>query len=366
MNRRPSYIGTGQKYIRYTEEELEEGRRTDMIEFLGRTRGWSFKRVGKQYVGVEKDHNSLVIQANRRSWCWNSHNIMGLNVYDWLEKIEGMTRKEAFTTIIGNNRNEATAFKKVSSDIKTTEKEKKDFAPPGKSDDVKRVQAYLCQTRCLDSHIVNSCIKHELIYQDKQYGNVVFTGYDEHGVMRFAESKSTNTYKSYRPRNVSGSDKRYSFNLTDLDEKSDKSTLYVFEAPVDLLSHATIIQLAENKRAAREGRKPDDNIWKYQNRLSLSGCSDVALESYLERHPDVKRLELCLDNDDAGATACERIFEKYGDRYEIHRHLVKGGKDYNEVLQNYVAEIKARQQIYGTVDNSDSAITINNTNQRSR
>ncbi|MBR1421926.1 MAG: DUF3991 and TOPRIM domain-containing protein [Ruminococcus sp.] len=365
MNERPSYIGTGRKYIRYSKAEIDEGRDTDMIEFLGRTKGFDFKRVGNVYVCNQ--HDSLVIQGDRHRWCWNSQNELGLSVYDWLEKIEGMSFTEACTIIIGNNRNEATAFTKVTSAVSNgSEKEQKVLSPPEKAENADRVKAYLSQTRCIDLHIVNYCVKYDLIYQDNQYSNAVFAGYDEDHVMRFAESKSTNTFKSYRPRNVSGSDKKYSFNLSDLNEQSEKDRLYVFEAPVDLLSHATMVQISENNRAKVEGRKADVNVWKRQNRLSLSGCSDVALESYLKRHPHISKLELCLDNDDAGMNACESIIAKYGDTYDIHVHRVKGGKDYNEALQNYVAELKARQQIYGTVDNSDTAVTINNTTQRKR
>lgn len=361
---RESYIGSGQAFVRYTDSQLDEARRTDMIDFLGRKEGFDFERTGSVYVC--KQHDSLIIQPNRRNWYWNSINEKGLNVIDWLTKIDGMSVQEAFKTIIGFNGNETTAFAKTSSEYrsKASEKEEaKEFKPPGKSDSTKKVRAYLCQTRCIDPHIVNYCIKHELIYQDNQYGNAVFAGYDEDGVMRFAESKATNTFKKYRPRNVSGSDKRYSFNMSSLIDENEKDRLYVFEAPVDLLSHATLIQLAENARAEKEDRKPNVNVWKAQNRLSLSGCSSVALDSYLERNPQISKLDLCLDNDDAGRNACESIIEKYGEKYEIRIHRVKSGKDYNETLQNIVARQKSQKQI----DNSkNNAVTINNTTQRKR
>ena len=360
-NKRPSYIGTGNVFVRYSDAQMKEARQTDIIDFLKRKESFEFERTGSVYKC--KQHDSLIIQSNRRNWYWNSINEKGLNVIDWLCRIDGLSLQDAYRTIIGMNGNETTAFSKAPQQSKAELNREKtqDFSPPGKGENTNKVRAYLCTTRCIDPHIVNFCIKNDLIYQDEQYGNAVFAGYDEKGVMRFAESKSTNTFKKYRPRNVLGSDKRYSFNMSSLIEENEKDRLYVFEAPVDLLSHATMVQLVENKKAENEDRKPNVNVWKEQNRLSLSGCSLVALDSFLERNPQISKLELCLDNDDAGKNACESIIEKYGDLYEIHIHRVKGGKDYNEVLQNFVS--RQKQQI----ERSNSAVSIeNNVNQRNR
>ena len=169
---------------------------------------------------------------------------------------------------------------------------------------------------------------------------------------KFAESKVTNTFYKRKPKNVSGSQKEYSFNLTYLTPESNKDTVYVFEAPVDLLSHATMYVISEKKRAERLGQKPDYDVWKKQNRLSLSGTSDVALQSYLQRYPEIKNIVLCLDNDEAGRNGIAKVNQKYADRYSITVHVPKLGKDYNETLVRYltVAEKATEQR---TVDNSE-------------
>ncbi|MFR8295145.1 MAG: toprim domain-containing protein [Ruminococcus sp.] len=84
------------------------------------------------------------------------------------------------------------------------------------------------------------------------------------------------------------------------------------------------------------GQKPDYDVWKKQNRLSLSGTSDVALQSYLQRYPEIKNIVLCLDNDEAGRNGIAKINEKYADRYNITVHVPKLGKDYNETLVSYL------------------------------
>ncbi|WP_419078099.1 toprim domain-containing protein, partial [Ruminococcus sp.] len=194
--------------------------------------------------------------------------------------------------------------------------------------------------------------------------NVVFVGFDDKNEAKFAESKVTNTFYKRKPKNVSGSQKEYSFNLTYLTPESNKDTVYVFEAPVDLLSHATMYVISEKKRAERLGQKPDYDVWKKQNRLSLSGTSDVALQSYLQRYPEIKNIVLCLDNDEAGRNGIAKVNQKYADRYSITVHVPKLGKDYNETLVRYltVAEKATEQR---TVDNSEE-VAVTNTTQRSR
>jgi len=70
------------------------------------------------------------------------------------------------------------------------------------------------------------------------------------------------------------------------------------------------------------------------NRLSLSGTSDVALEAYLNRHKEITKIALCLDNDEAGRTATEKIVKKYTEKgYAACGIPPKLGKDYDEYLQ---------------------------------
>jgi DNA primase len=79
----------------------------------------------------------------------------------------------------------------------------------------------------------------------------------------------------------------------------------------------------------------DKNAWKHDYRLSLGGTSDVALDSYLERHRGISKLILCLDNDDAGQTATEKLNTKYSALgYEV-KIIAPQGKDFNEDLIAY-------------------------------
>lgn len=348
---RKSYIGSGKEYIRYSPEELEAARKTDMIDFLGRVEGFTFKRTGTYYQC--REHNSLVIYPNRQLWCWNSQDLKGLNCLDWLQKVRGLSFQESCKYVIGDS------DRTFSQTTEQTVMTKKEFVEPEKTDTAyKRTFMYLTKTRCIDPDIVNYCFKKHIIYQDQRY-NAVFAGYDEKGKMRFAEIKGTNSNVQYRG-NVTGSDKSYSFHMDS--KKGDDHKLYVFEAPIDLLSHCTLTLISEKNKALINNRSPDLDIWKKQNRLSLSGTSDVALRSYLERHKDITDIVLCLDNDEAGNKAVEVIKEFYGDRYRLSRHVAKNAKDYNEVLQNYCRTSSMSEE--QTLANCNTAVAYKNAYKR--
>jgi len=82
---------------------------------------------------------------------------------------------------------------------------------------------------------------------------------------------------------------------------TESNRLHIFESPIDAMSHATIYCINKN----------DKNAWRNQNRLSLAGISDKALQHYLETHPNVEELIFHLDNDEAGKSATEEKVQKY-------------------------------------------------------
>ena len=97
----------------------------------------------------------------------------------------------------------------------------------------------------------------------------------------------------------------------------------VFEAPIDALSHATLQEL--------EG-------WKWNGyRLSLGGTSHVALTSFLERHPEIRRVTLYMDHDLAGFVNARKIKtmlheDKRFRHIRVSVNPPRMGKDYNEKL----------------------------------
>lgn len=68
-------------------------------------------------------------------------------------------------------------------------------------------------------------------------------------------------------------------------------TLFLFEAPIDLLSVITL-----HKQS-----------WKSSSYVAACGVSDRVLWQFLKDHPYITKVCLCLDNDEAGQKAAQRI-----------------------------------------------------------
>ena len=109
--------------------------------------------------------------------------------------------------------------------------------------------------------------------------------------------------------------------------------MFVFEAPVDLLSFLCLF-------------KKD---WQKQSYLSLGGVGEKALLRFLSDRPNIKTVYLCLDSDEAGNDACSRLVKLMPEGYTVHR-LIPLFKDWSEVLQHR-AEITdgkyLQEAIYG-------------------
>ena len=119
----------------------------------------------------------------------------------------------------------------------------------------------------------------KMVYQEKKYGNCVFVGYDAEGTARYCSMRAARENSSFK-MDATGSDKSYPFfheGQTDL--------LIVTEAPIDLMSHASI---------AADFYGHD---WTQDHRISTGCLWNGAIDRYLEGHPQIKRLVFAVDND---------------------------------------------------------------------
>jgi hypothetical protein len=203
-----------------------------------------------------------------------------------------------------------------------SEQPKKLFLPEKKWNSL-RLYAYLCQKRGIDSEIVNALMREGKLYEDKR-GNVVFGGFDEQGQARFASLRGTYGDGAFR-MDCAGSDKQYGFNMAAYEPSGH---LYVFESPIDAMSHASL----------EKDITGDAGAWKAHNRLSLAGTSDTALPFFLNQHPAANELVFCLDNDLAGREASVALARKYVDTGFHTLIELSMGKDFNQDLTTLLAE----------------------------
>ena len=297
------------EYKKFTDEQLDRAKNADIIAFLGAYNGWTFKKAGQYYQCDQ--HDSLLVYADRQGFVWNSRNISGGDTIDFLRKVEGKTFPEAVEAITGETApvacHPAPIYRSEAGKLVLPAKAE------GKYD---RVFAYLANTRGISPDVISDFMKSKQIYQDTK-GNCVFVGFDEKGTAKFGAVRTTLTERKYRG-DCKNSDKRYAFHQIG----TDTTRLYVFEAPIDLLSHCTMTDQAFGKTGA----------YKEQTRLALCGSSDVALKAFLERHPEVTTINFRLDNDEAGRTAVAKYKAEYQALgYKVNAVFSKN-KDVNEDL----------------------------------
>ena len=279
--------------MQYTEEQIARANQTDLVSFLNE-QGEQLVKSGREYRW--KKHDSVTISGNR--WYRHSQSKGGYPV-DFVMEFYYATFPEAVKMLIGEE---------GEGRQKSCPAPSKDFRLPEKNEDNEKIMKYLTKKREIEKTLVEDWIDRGDIYEEKEHHNVIFVGRDADGIPRYAHCRGTGEIK-YRG-DVAGSDKAFGFCHRGTDNQ-----LFVFEAAIDLLS---FIQLF-----------PKD--WKKRSYLSLGGVSSVALMSFLSERPQITSVFLCLDNDQAGNEACEKLAGEISEGYSVIR-LKPSRKDWNEIL----------------------------------
>jgi hypothetical protein len=317
----------------YSPHQIRQARETDIIDFLERKEGFTFKKTGNSWKCIE--HDSLVITNDRRGWHWNSKGISGSSAIDWYEKIHNLKFHESLAQIIGAGdviRSNYTASPAL---IPHAREKSRVFSLPESAPDNRRVYAYLTKTRGIDTSIVNQLITDKQLYQDIR-GNCVFVGLDSNNNARYAGIRGTLTDKQFLGE-VAGSDKRYSFSMSSQSKVAKNfERLYIFESPIEAMSHASIVNQYVGSNKA----------FTLHNRLSLGGTTDIALVQYLQDNPHINQLVFCLNNDVAGRTATPEMCAKFSEQGYAVRNNPPIMSDYNEDL---LTEYTQKQEIIGSI-----------------
>ena len=197
--------------------------------------------------------------------------------------------------------------------IPRKEPEIKPFSLPPANADNLRVTAYL-RKRGIAEQVIQNFIDAGLLYEDAKYHNCVFVGKNGSEIPVFAAKRGTydRDGASFRG-DQTGSDKEIAFRLP-CDPKSLR--VFVFEAPIDLMSYCTLHRSVKSSAVA------------------LCGLYDGPLDTYLQENPHIWQIDLCLDADEPGKEAAKQLREKYSAKgYSVTVHTPLRGKDWNEYLQ---------------------------------
>ena len=203
------------------------------------------------------------------------------------------------------------------------EPEPKEFALPPAGESMRRVYAYLLKQRFISREVLNTFVSQRLIYEScekskdntKEYHNAVFVGFDGDGKAAFASLRGTyDRDGSGFKGDAAGSDKSIGFRLP---YAPDSRTVYVFEAPIDLLSFLTLY--------------PQD--WQKHSYVALCGTSEHAMLWMLEQNPQIRKVALCLDHDEAGIEASGQHEDTLRERGIAAAPLRSQYKDWNADLK---------------------------------
>ena len=293
-------------YINFSDEDLYRANNADLVAFL-ESRGERVKRVGATFQYIYTDaagtHDSVTISGGK----WYDHkNQRGGYAVKFLQEFLGFSFQDSVLELLGGN---------CSSQIEKPSPKPvvKPFELPEANADMRRVFAYLTKQRYINPQIISHFAHEHKIYEDKKFHNVVFVGMDENGVPKQASVRSTISFGKPFRITVAGSDTNYSFSHFGNDGK-----LFVFEAPIDMLSFITL--------------NPKD--WKNHSYIAMNGVYESALLKALESHSDLKYIYLCTDNDEGGIEAAERLRDILrAKNYENVFRILPQNKDWNEDLK---------------------------------
>ncbi len=307
----------------YTKEQVERASQTNLVDFLA-SNGETLRRSGSEYKWIYNDgeeHDSVSVKDNQ----WYDHkNGVGGDAIAFLKMYNDADFLGAVATLINEEpQGDKSTWRELQKEKKRNQKlqqEKKEvvevprkpFVLPPKNPDDKRLYAYLCKSRLIQKEVVDFFVKEGAIYQEEKYGNIVFLGKNQLGEIKSATKRGTSTEVQYRTT-VAGSDTNYGF----CHRVENSKELVVFEAPIDLLSYATIM----------EGDLQTSHL------LTLDGLSPKAMVRFLEENKNIEVVKIALDHDVAGIETYEKFRDYLEPKGYKTMHYISGYKDMNEMVK---------------------------------
>ena len=303
------------KFIYFTEAQKERAANVDLESFL-RQQGEKLLPSGRD-KRLARDHSVTV-----RGCEWFDHaSCQGGRAISFVQRFYDLSYPEAVSLLLDGQQGQAHPAV-----IHREGPPRKPFALPEANPNMRRVFAYLVKQRHIDRQVVAHFARAKTLIEDSKYHNCVFVGTDEQGVPRHAHKRSTNSYGKAFRQNVEGSDPRYSFH-----HLGNDGDLYVFEAPIDMLSFITLY--------------PED--WTAHSYVACCGTSGLPVLHLLSQTPQLREVFLCLDSDEAGQAACQRMAEQITAQSGlVPQRLFPQLKDWNDDLRAW-AETHARSMEMG-------------------
>ena len=284
-------------YIPFTEQQREQARRTDLAAFL-RQCGEEVRKSGSEKMWLD---NGQKVTIRGNLW-FHQYEQVGGDAIDFACRFYGMGYPEAVQLMlaigVGMVRGTVEPFTRPP------------LESPPKHENMRRVYGYLLRHRGINRDVLDAFAYRGFVYESADYHNAVFVGTDREGKTRHIHKHSTAAQGGFKG-NAPGSEPEYSFHWI-----GGGDTLFLFEAPIDMLSFISL-----HKQS-----------WKSSSYVAACGVSDKVLWQTLKDRLYITKVCICLDNDEPGQKAAQRISRALADKNICNRILVPTHKDWNEDL----------------------------------
>ena len=309
-----------------TEREIAQAKQMNLYQYMQLCEPDNFKPEGPGQFR-HKGHSSLSFAENG-TWTYFKTHATGRTAVDYLIKVEGAPFVEAVRQINRIQGGCIPSFQSVQAPTPPVQpKPPREFRLPQPDPNSYAATAYL-RKRCIHPNVLSFCKQKKILYQTsiKNHPNCVFVGRDGEGQAKGGSLRGCGA-QQFR-RDIPGSRKIYPFYI---EAAAETDTVEVYEAPIDAMSGASLRILQH------------DGNWHNVHYLALGGTGYAALDAYLTYFPNIQRVVLCLDNDEAGRTRTQEITKHLaGSGKTVQDRAPPLGKDYNDTLVQFTQEFRQR------------------------
>lgn len=285
---------TTRERLRFTDEQIEQANGVNLLELA---RQYGYELEDKERKAFHAKHSGgLYFYKNNNTFKHFGMDAKG-GAINFIMMEDNLSFVDAVKRLLGPSYEpvrEAAPRKYI------PQPEKKELVLPKKAANFDRAYWYLVGHRGIDRSIVSALMNEKKLYQGTcrveetgQFESVcVFAGYDETGKARYCAMRGADPNSEIK-QDKSGSEKGIPFHMTGRSNK-----VYVLEAPIDAMSHATLAML-------------HGIDWRRDHRITTGCLADNALQWFLKQHPEITDICWCYDNDLDGRKPVPITQEEY-------------------------------------------------------
>ncbi len=287
------------------------------IKLLETTKNKAYKIIGEHLEG-------LYLYENSNGFYRFSTNEKG-NIIDFVKLYDNCNYLEACEKLLKFSN--CVAKKNNIKDLFPPKNYREIIKMPQKDKSTLDIFSYLINERKINGNIVYALINAGTVKQFTIRNNIYvgFIGKDEKGIDRYLALRSIRpTYKNkYDKYDYKNSDKAYAFKVDCRTLNDDKLNVFLFEAPIDLLSYMSFLQINNNRLG---------NIVF----LCSGGLNNKSINNLISQNAGKNiTVAICFDNDDAGNNYAKILDDELINKGIKTLRIKPKQKDFNDDLITY-------------------------------